>query len=84
MTEILAVALRHENVYVCPDTYHFLPGSQPYIDAANGFMSDQLIFATAYPARPLVQTVEDFKGLGLEPEPLAKALGGNARRLLGI
>lgn len=84
VTEILAVALRHENVYVCPDTYHFLPGSEQYVDAANGFMADQLIFATAYPARPLVQTVEDFKHLGLDPAPLAKALGENARKILGI
>lgn len=84
VTEILAVAFKHENVYVCPDTYHFVAGSEPYIAAANGFMADQLLFATAYPARRLKQTVEDFKGLGLEPASLKKALGDNARRLLGI
>lgn len=84
VTEILAVAFRHENVFVCPDTYHFVAGSQPYIEAANGFMADQLLFATAYPARRLKQTVDDFKGLGLDPAPLKKALGENARRLLGI
>lgn len=84
VTEILAVAFRHENVYVCPDTYHFVAGSQPYIEAANGFMADQLLFATAYPARGLKQTVEDFKDLGLSEPSLKKALGENAQRLLRI
>jgi predicted TIM-barrel fold metal-dependent hydrolase len=84
VTEILGVAFKHENVYVCPDTYHFVAGSQPYIEAANGFMAAQLLFGTAYPARRLKQTVEDFKALGLEQASLKMALGDNARRLLGL
>ena len=47
-------------------------------------MADQLLFGTAYPIRRLKQTVEDFKSLPFKPESLEKALGGNARRLLGI
>lgn len=84
VTEIIAVAFKHANVYVSPDIYHFTPGSEPYIEAANGFMADQLLFGTAYPIRRLKQTVEDFKSLPLKPESLEKALGENARRLLGI
>lgn len=82
--EMIAIAFRHENVHVCPDVYHFMPGSDAFIEAANGFMTDQLLFASAYPARDLQRTVEDFGRLGLEEGPLAKALGGNARRLLGL
>ena len=84
VTEIIAVAFKHANVYVSPDIYHFAPGSEAYVEAANGFMADQLLFGTAYPIRLLKQTVEDFKSLSFKPETLEKALGGNARRLLGI
>lgn len=84
VTEIIAVAFKHPNVYVSPDIYHFVPGSEGYVTAANGFMADQLLFGTAYPIRPLGQTVEDFKTLPFEPEALNKALGLNAQRLLGL
>ena len=84
VTEIVAVAFKHPRVYVSPDIYHFVPGAEGYVTAANGFMADQLLFGTAYPIRPLQQTVEDFKALPFEKDALDKALGLNAKRLLGL
>lgn len=84
VSEIIAVAFKHPNVFVSPDIYHFVPGAAPYVEAANGFMADQLLFGTAYPIRPLKQTVEDFKRLPFQEDSLAKALGLNAQRLLGL
>jgi predicted TIM-barrel fold metal-dependent hydrolase len=84
VNEIISVAFRHPNVYVSPDVYHFTPGSAAYVEAANGFMADQLLFGTAYPIRPLRQTVEDFSRLGLKPDSLEKALFKNGRALLGL
>ena len=84
VNEIIAVAFKHPNVYVSPDIYHFTPGSAAYVEAANGFMSDQLLFGTAYPIRPLKQTVEDFERLGLKADSLEKALFKNGRALLGL
>ncbi len=82
VTEIVAVALKHQNVYVSPDLYTFTPGAEPYIDVANSFMADQFLFATAYPIRPLKEMVEDFMSLPLSDEVRDKALFGNAMRLL--
>jgi predicted TIM-barrel fold metal-dependent hydrolase len=80
----VAVAFKHPNVFVSPDVWHFVPGAGAYIDAANTFMADQLLFATAYPFRPLKLTVDAFKALPLKPESLEKALYKNASRLLRI
>ena len=84
VNEVIAIAFKHPNVYVSPDIYHFTPGAKAYVEAANGFMADQLLFGTAYPIRPLNQTVEDFEKLGLKAEPLEKALWKNGRALLGL
>jgi predicted TIM-barrel fold metal-dependent hydrolase len=84
VNEIIAVAFKHPTVYVSPDVYHFVPGSEAYVEAANGFMADQLLFGTAYPVRALRKTVEDFKRLPFTPAVLEKALYDNARRLLRL
>ena len=84
VNETVAVAFKHPNVYVSPDVYHFVPGAEAYIEAANTFMADQLLFATCYPVRPLKLTVDTFKALPLRPASLEKALHINARRLLRI
>jgi predicted TIM-barrel fold metal-dependent hydrolase len=82
--EMIGVAFRHENVYVVPDMYIFLPGGSLYVEAANGFMADQLLFGTSYPFRAMGQTVQDFLKLGLREEALDRVLYGNAARLLGL
>jgi len=81
---MITVAFRHENVFVSPDMYTFAPGGRRYVEAANGFMRDQFLFGSSYPFRPMRQGVEDFRALGLEGEPLQKALWGNAARLFGL
>jgi uncharacterized protein len=83
-TELIAVGLRRPNVYVSPDIYMFLPGNEPYVAAANGFLADQMLFATAYPARDLQQTVDDFLALPINEESQEKVLYGNAARILGL
>lgn len=84
VAEVIGIAFRHENILLVPDMYQFLPGSQLYIDAANGFMADQLLFGSSYPFRPIRQSVNDLLGLGLRPEVQDKVLYRNAARLFGI
>lgn len=81
---IVGVAFRHENVHLIPDMYLFQPGSQLYIEAANGFMGDQLLFGSSYPFRPIGQSVEDLLTLGLKETVLDKVLHDNAARLLKL
>lgn len=84
VAEIVGVAFRHENVFLLPDMYLFLPGSQLYVEAANGFLRDQLLFGTSYPFRPMGQTIDDFLALGLREDALEAALFGNADRVLKL
>jgi predicted TIM-barrel fold metal-dependent hydrolase len=84
VNEMIGVAFRYDNVYVVPDMYIFLPGGRLYIEAANGFMKDQLMFGTSYPFRAMGQTVDDFTKLGLSDDSLDRVLYQNAARLLKL
>lgn len=82
--EMIAVALMHPNVFVSPDMYTFMPGGQLYIEAANGFMKDQLLFGSAYPFKPMKQGVDQFLGSGLRPDVVDNVMYLNAAKLLKI
>lgn len=84
VNEIIGVAFRYENVHVVPDMYLFQPGSSLYVEAANSFMRDQLLFATSYPFRAMRQTVDDFLNLGFKEEVLDHVLYKNAERVLNL
>ena len=82
--EIVGVAFRYANVYLCPDMYLFAPGSSTYIEAANNVLQDQFLFATSYPFRAMGQTVDDFISLPWKDAVLEKLLYDNAARILKI
>jgi uncharacterized protein len=84
---MMEVAFLCENVYVSPDLYIngiYTPGSQEYIKAARFFLGDRLLFGTAYPSRPLKESVEAFRQWELPRELEEKILFRNAARLLKI
>lgn len=84
VNEIIGVAFRYANIFVVPDMYIFLPGGQLYVEAANGFLADQLLFGSSHPFRDMRQSVEDYQKLGFKPDVLDKILYGNAREILGL
>src|SRR6185436_6654568 len=78
---MIEVAFMRENVYISPDLYVNgidMPGAQEYINAAKSFMPDRLLFGTAYPSRPLKESVEAFRQWKLPRELEEKVLWGNA------
>jgi predicted TIM-barrel fold metal-dependent hydrolase len=84
--EFLGIAFRYPNVWLAPDLYMNtpgIPGAHHYIEAANFYLSDRLLFASSYPSRPLKSSVEEFKQLPLRPDVLEKALHKNAEWILG-
>lgn len=84
---MMEVAFIRENVYVSPDLYMNgvnTPGAQEYIKAAKFFLGDRLLFGTAYPSRPLKQSVEAFLEWDLPAELQENILYRNAARLLRI
>jgi len=84
VNDILGVAFRYENVHLVPDMYIFLPGGRLYVEAANGFLRDQLLFGSSYPFRAMEQTVDDFLKLGFQDDVLDDVLFNNAKRLLNL
>jgi predicted TIM-barrel fold metal-dependent hydrolase len=82
--DILGLAFRHENIHVIPDMYLFQAGSGAYVEAANGYLRDQLLFGSSYPFRPIRQSIEDALKLGLREEVVPGFLHDNAARLLGL
>lgn len=84
VTEVISVAFKHTNVYISADVYTLLPGGHEYVEAGNTFLQDQMLFGTAYPVRPLVQTVEDYRRLGITDEAWQKLVRDNARRVLRL
>ncbi|MDO5632740.1 MAG: amidohydrolase family protein [Paracoccus sp. (in: a-proteobacteria)] len=80
----IGVAFRHENVHLIPDMYLFQAGSDAYVQAANGWMGDQLLFGSSYPFRPIGQSISDAERLGLRADVLDRFFAGNAARLLSL
>lgn len=83
--EVLHIAFRRPNVFLSPDMYLCnMPGMDDYIKAANGFLADRFIYASAYPLAPARQYADWFQTLPLAPESMEKALFHNSARLLNI
>ncbi|WP_165676366.1 amidohydrolase family protein [Metapseudomonas otitidis] len=82
--QALGVAFRYPNIHLVPDMYLFLPGSESYVQAANGFLADQLLFGSSYTFRPIRQSIEDAQRLGLRDAVLEKFFHGNAARLFKL
>ncbi|HTP96862.1 MAG TPA: amidohydrolase family protein [Burkholderiales bacterium] len=85
VSEVLHIAFRRPNVYLSPDMYLCnMPGMDDFIKAANGFLADRFIYASAYPLAPLKQYADWFLKLPLNAESMEKALFRNAARLLDL
>ena len=85
VTEVLFVAYKRPNIYICPDMYLFnFPGWQDYVTAANGFLQDRFLFGTAYPFIPLEEGVAHFKNMPFKPEVLPKLLYKNIATALKL
>lgn len=82
--EIVAVAFKHRGVYVSPDMYLFAPGAAPYVEAANAMLRGQMLFGSAYPLRPMGQSVAQSRELPFTADALSAYLYDNAARLLGV
>jgi predicted TIM-barrel fold metal-dependent hydrolase len=85
--QMASIALVCPNIHVSPDLYTataHMPGARTFVDAANCFLSDRMLFGTAYPTRPLDECIEAFLGMGWKPSIVDKILYDNAARLLRL
>jgi uncharacterized protein len=83
--EMIAVARKHENVYI--DTSAYTPHRYPrelvdYMRSNGG--REKVMFGTNYPMIFHQQALEALDALGLEDDVRTQFLSGNARRLLRL
>ncbi len=85
VTEMIAIAWRHPNVYIENSTYHYMAGSEKYVEAANTLIPDKVIFASGFPFHhPLKHVVAKFLTLPYQKEVMEKVLYHNGARVLGL
>jgi predicted TIM-barrel fold metal-dependent hydrolase len=75
------------NLWVIPDFFQFIPGfpgAQDWVEAANHFLGDRIIYASSYPVRPLGKSLTEFRRFSYRPEVLANLLSGNAATLFSL
>jgi len=75
------------NLWVLPDFFQFIPGfagAQDWVNAANHYLSDRMLYASSYPVRPLKQSVDEFGRFSYEPGVLENLMAKNAAELFGM
>lgn len=82
ITETIAIAYRHEKVYVDTSMYFTLPGVQTYVEAANTIIPGKFLFASAYPLIPIERAVSELEQLPFADGVLDHILYDNAAALL--
>ncbi len=83
--EILHVALRRPNLYLSPDCYLFnFPGMDEYVEAADSYLADRMLYGSAYPVTPVKDYAEWFRTLPIRPENMERMMYTNAVEFLGL
>ena len=83
--QIIHVCYRRPNIYLSPDMYIFgMPGATDYVNAANGFMAERFLFATAYPLVAFQDAIDAFLKFPLKASVLDRVFYKNAAELLGV
>ncbi len=84
VAEVCGMCFKRTNVYLVPDYYGYgFPGYMGYVEAANTYLGDRVLFGTAFPLRNMKIMVETHKTLPFRPEVAEKYFYKNAARLLG-
>lgn len=83
--QILHVAFRRPNLYLSPDYLMAnMPGMGDYVRAADGFLAERILFASAFPFAPVKAYADWFQQLPIRPENLKRVMHANAAELLGL
>ena len=84
VNEAIMVVERNANVYMDLAEYEEQPFSEKYIDAANKFLSDKILFASAAPFMDFKAQIDLYNRLPFKPEVREKIMYSNAAKLLGL
>jgi uncharacterized protein len=83
--QILHVAFRRPNLYLSPDyLLSNMPGMDDYVKAADNWLADRVLYASAFPFAPVGGYLEWFCSLPIRRENLEKIMWHNAAMILGL
>jgi predicted TIM-barrel fold metal-dependent hydrolase len=83
MDAALALALKHPNVYICPDVYMFWPGGQTF-QMNLDLLPDQFVYGSAFPFGNIDTTLQQTLKLRVSNSTLKSYLHDNAAQLLKL
>lgn len=75
------------NIWALTDFFISIPGfagHQDWVDAANNYMADRMIWSSSYPVRPLKLALEQVRRLPFKPDVLNNLLAKNVADLFDI
>ncbi|MDD9797824.1 MAG: amidohydrolase family protein [Alphaproteobacteria bacterium] len=75
--EMIAMAWKHENVFICTDAHSPRYWPQSVRQYVNSYGQDKVIFATDFPVLRFTRTIEEIHALDLKPEVMRKFLRDN-------
>jgi predicted TIM-barrel fold metal-dependent hydrolase len=82
--EMIAMAWKHENVFIGADAYAPKYWPAPLIKYLNSYGQDKVLFGTDWPVIDPLRATQEIDALGLKPTPKAKLLRENALRVFKL
>lgn len=82
--EAIAVATKHENVFIDTSAYTAKRYPSPLVEFMRGHGRHKVLFGTNYPMIVPAKALEGLDGLQLDDEARALFLGDNARRVFKL
>lgn len=82
--EMIAMAWKHENVYICTDAHSPKYWPDSLVKYINSYGQDKVIFGSDFPVLRFKRTVDEIDALNLKPQVRKKFLHDNVKRVYGI
>ena len=82
--EAIAVATKHENVFIDTSAYTVRRYPEPLIEYMRGHGRSKVLFGSNYPMIAPAKALQGVEALGLDAEAMALFLGDNARRVFTL
>ena len=82
--EAIAVATKHENVYIDTSAYTVRRYPPQLVEYMKAHGKEKVLFGTNFPMIPPAKALHGLEALGLPDDAAALFLAGNARRVYGL
>lgn len=82
--EMIAMAWKHENVYICTDAHSPKYWPEALVKYINSYGQDKVIFGSDFPVLRFKRTVDEIEALNLKPAVRKKFFHDNVKKVYGI